>query len=96
MGRSCRRLKFVSSPVFPFLINLEIGLNPDPLKLPNLDPKDEFLLADPSSSTGVYSVNGSHPGSINSHPTPLTHVPWLRKTEYISREGVQKTGVQEP
>lgn len=71
-------------------------MNPDPLKLPNLDPKDEFLLADPSSSTGVYSVNGSHPGSINSHPTPLTHVPWLRKTEYISREGVQKTGVQEP
>ena len=73
-----------------------IGLNPDPKNLPELDPKDDFLLADPSSSTGAYPINGSQLGSINGHPTPLAHVPWLRKTEYISREGVQKTGVQEP
>ena len=69
------------------------GLNPDIKNLPELDPKDDFLLADPSSSTGTYPINGSQSGSINGHPT---HVPWLRKTEYISREGVQKTGVQEP
>jgi RNA polymerase II-associated factor 1 len=75
---------------------LKIGLNPDLEKLPKFDPRDEFLLADPSSSTGAYPVNGSHSGSINGHPTPLAHVPWLRKTEYISREGIQKTGVQEP
>ena len=72
------------------------GLNPNPNNLPKFDPKDDFLLADPSSSTGVYPINGSQSGSINGHPTPLAHVPWLRKTEYISREGVQKTGVQEP
>ncbi|KAJ7905147.1 RNA polymerase II-associated protein [Mycena leptocephala] len=29
--------------------------------------------------------------------TPLpAHVPWLRKTEYISREGVQRSGAHEP
>jgi len=72
------------------------SLNPDKENLPEFDPKDDFLLADPSSSTGVYPINGSQSGSINGHPTPLAHVPWLRKTEYISREGVQKTGVQEP
>ena len=58
-----------------------------------LDPKDDFLLADPSSSTGAYPINASQSGSINGYPTPLAHVPWLR---YISREGVQKAGVQEP
>ena len=72
-----------------------IGLNPDPKDLPEFDPKDDFLLADPPSSTGAYPINGSQSGLINGHPTPLAHVPWLRKTEYISREGVQETGVQE-
>lgn len=33
---------------------------------------------------------------MSSTPLPA-HVPWLRKTEYISREGVQRgSGVQEP
>ncbi|KAF8159557.1 RNA polymerase II-associated protein [Crassisporium funariophilum] len=71
------------------------SLNPDPLNLPVLDPKDTFLLADPSSSTGAYGMSGNVPGSMNGHSTPLAHVPWLRKTEYISREGVQRSGVQE-
>jgi RNA polymerase II-associated factor 1 len=71
-------------------------LNPDKDNLPKFDPKDDFLLADPSSSTGAYPINGSQSGSINGHPTPLAHVPWLRKTEYIGREGFQKAGVHEP
>ncbi|KIK08908.1 hypothetical protein K443DRAFT_671960 [Laccaria amethystina LaAM-08-1] len=70
------------------------NLNPDPLNLPKLDPKDALLLADPSSSTGLYT-NG-HPGSASGASTPLAHVTWLRKTEYISREGVQRSGIQEP
>ncbi|KAF8967736.1 RNA polymerase II-associated protein [Flammula alnicola] len=73
------------------------SLNPDPNNLPKLDPRDAFLLADPSSSTGAYPVNGiSHPtSSTNAHQTPLANVTWLRKTEYISREGVQRSGVSE-
>ncbi|KAF8906198.1 RNA polymerase II-associated protein [Gymnopilus junonius] len=66
-------------------------LNPDPLNLPKLDPKDSFLLADPSSSisNGLTSV-----GPNAAHATPV-HVPWLRKTEYISRESNQRTPIQE-
>ena len=72
-----------------------IGLNPDPKILPKLDPRDAFLLADPSSSAGAYPVNGgSHPNS-SSAATPIANVTWLRKTEYISREGVQRAAVQE-
>ncbi|KXN92386.1 hypothetical protein AN958_07004 [Leucoagaricus sp. SymC.cos] len=67
------------------------ALNPDPLNLPKLDPKDAFLLSDPSTSTGITSSVGSNSGSS----TPLAHVPWLRKTEYISREGVLRTSSQD-
>ncbi|KAF5383624.1 hypothetical protein D9615_003557 [Tricholomella constricta] len=67
------------------------GLNPDPLNLPPLDPKDAFLLGDISAASGSY-MNGSS----NTPATPLAHVPWLRKTEYISREGVQRSGGHEP
>ncbi|KAJ3510057.1 hypothetical protein NLJ89_g4888 [Agrocybe chaxingu] len=74
-------------------------LNPDPRNLPKLDPKDAFLLADPSSSTGAYPVNGgSHPSSTSVHTTPRANanVSWLRKTEYISRDSTQRNGIQEP
>jgi RNA polymerase II-associated factor 1 len=72
-----------------------VALNPDPHDLPLLDPKDKFLLGDPSSTPGGPYTNGaSTPGA--SAPLPV-HVPWLRKTEYISREGVQRgSGTQEP
>ncbi|KAF9454226.1 hypothetical protein P691DRAFT_717588 [Macrolepiota fuliginosa MF-IS2] len=62
-------------------------LNPDPLNLPKLDPKDAFLLSDPSSSTGLSTNAGSGSGTS----APLGHVSWLRKTEYISREGILRT-----
>ncbi|KAF8074937.1 RNA polymerase II-associated protein [Lyophyllum atratum] len=67
------------------------GLNPDPLNLPPLDPKDAFLLGDISAASGSYQN-----GSLHTPATPLAHVPWLRKTEYISREGVQRSGGHEP
>ncbi|KAF8623205.1 hypothetical protein AX15_006443 [Amanita polypyramis BW_CC] len=60
------------------------ALNPDPENLPKLDPKDMLLLGDTPSSTTPY-ING-HLGSSSSTP-----VPWLRKTEYISREGIQRS-----
>ncbi|KAI6010676.1 RNA polymerase II-associated [Pisolithus orientalis] len=73
----------------------ESALNPDPNFVPPLDPKDRFLLGDPSSSSLPYT-NGT-PGPTVGLSTPLpAHVPWLRKTEYLSREGVQRSqSVQE-
>ncbi|KAG6908957.1 hypothetical protein DXG01_002563 [Tephrocybe rancida] len=62
-------------------------LNPDPQNLPPLDPKDAFLLGD-STPSGSYTN-----GSISA--TPLANVPWLRKTEYISRESSQKSSGHE-
>ncbi|EGN96729.1 hypothetical protein SERLA73DRAFT_184888 [Serpula lacrymans var. lacrymans S7.3] len=72
-------------------------LNPDQYNLPALDPKDRFLLGDPATTPGPYlNGNSSAVGSGASTPLPV-HVPWLRKTEYISREGVQRSAsLQEP
>jgi len=53
-------------------------LNPDPKNLPPLDPKDAYLIAESSAA-----VNGLKASSSSSN---IHHVPWLRKTEYISRE----------
>ncbi|KAF9218506.1 RNA polymerase II-associated protein [Gyrodon lividus] len=67
------------------------ALNPDPDNLPPLDPKDRFLLGDPSASSTPYT-NGVAPPSASGSSTPLpAHVSWLRKTEYLSREGVQRS-----
>ena len=65
------------------------ALNPDPQNLPRLDPKDAFLLGDPSSSTGTYT-NGAHTGPTASSSNAIANVPWLRKTEYLSRESNQR------
>ncbi|KAG5634869.1 hypothetical protein H0H81_000469 [Sphagnurus paluster] len=67
------------------------ALNPDPNDLPPLDPKDAFLLGDISIPSGPFTN-----GSSNVAAAPLAHVPWLRKTEYISREGVQRSSGHEP
>lgn len=75
---------------------LETALNPDPSNLPPLDPKDALLLADPSTSSAAFPVNGnSHSASNFSQPT-LANVSWLRKTEYITRESSQRQTGQEP
>lgn len=87
-----------SGPCHPFLHILPhshdahcSALNPDAENLPLLDPKDRFLLGDPSANAAPYT-NGGAPASGSGASTPLpAHVPWLRKTEYISREGVQRS-----
>ncbi|KAJ7696458.1 RNA polymerase II-associated [Mycena rosella] len=57
-----------------------------------LDPEDAALLEELAPPPTQFN------GQAASGPsTPLpAHVPWLRKTEYISREGVQRAGAQEP
>jgi RNA polymerase II-associated factor 1 len=79
------------------LISMLQALNPDPNNLPKLDPMDAFLLTDPSTTPSSY-VNGGHTttGTTTSVTPSPAYVPWLRKTEYISREGVQRTSAQEP
>jgi hypothetical protein len=52
-----------------------VALNPDPLNLPKLDPKDAFLIGDSVVST----ITSASPS------TPVQPA-WLRRTEYISRE----------
>ncbi|KAF5335997.1 hypothetical protein D9611_006303 [Ephemerocybe angulata] len=72
-------------------------LNPDIKNLPPLDPKDAFLLADPSTSSSAFT-NGHHPGTATpsaSQVTGLGNVTWLRKTEYLSRDNSQRPGAHE-
>ncbi|KAJ7231886.1 RNA polymerase II-associated [Mycena haematopus] len=69
---------------------LDAELNPDPDDLPVLDPEDAALLAELAPSAPSFGT-GSQLASGPSTPLPA-HVPWLRKTEYISREGVQRSG----
>ncbi|KAJ7656300.1 RNA polymerase II-associated protein [Mycena polygramma] len=72
---------------------LDAELNPDPDDLPVLDPEDAALLAELAPSAPTFG-NSQMPSGPS---TPLpAHVPWLRKTEYISREGVQRSGGHEP
>lgn len=73
------------------LLSCNAALNPDPSNLPRLDPKDAFLLSDPLSTTGITA----NAGAGNGASTPLAHVPWLRKTEYISREGILRASSQD-
>ncbi|EMD38790.1 hypothetical protein CERSUDRAFT_112529 [Gelatoporia subvermispora B] len=64
-------------------------LNPDPDNLLRLDPKDQFLLSDGMPSTPF--LNGAGFGASSSTSSPVPHVAWLRKTEYISRENVSRS-----
>ncbi|KAJ6469015.1 RNA polymerase II-associated protein [Mycena vitilis] len=73
--------------------HLDAELNPDPHDLPVLDPEDAALLAELAPSAPTFGNSQMPPGP--STPLPA-HVPWLRKTEYISREGVQRSGGHEP
>ncbi|KAJ7252501.1 RNA polymerase II-associated protein [Mycena rebaudengoi] len=71
---------------------LDAELNPDPKNLPILDPEDAELLEEVTPPAATFT-----PGAASGPSTPLpVHVPWLRKTEYISREGVQRSGGHEP
>ncbi|KLO12734.1 hypothetical protein SCHPADRAFT_997944 [Schizopora paradoxa] len=64
-------------------------LNPDPKAVPLIDPKDAFMLDETSFNT---QTNGT--SSYSSSGAPSTpQVSWLRKTEYISREGMSRNPI---
>ncbi|OCH87800.1 hypothetical protein OBBRIDRAFT_813951 [Obba rivulosa] len=71
----------------------DFELNPSPDNLPKLDPKDQFLLSDAALSTPFTGGSGFGAGSSTSSPMP--HVAWLRKTEYISRETVSRSSASQ-
>ena len=57
-------------------------LNPDPNNLPELDPKDEFLLLDLNTSSAAYGATGAGTASA-----ALQNVSWLRKSDNRDRQG---------
>ncbi|KAI0825431.1 RNA polymerase II-associated [Irpex lacteus] len=60
-------------------------LNPDPENLPELDPKDEFLLLDLNTSSTAYGAVGA--GSASA---ALQNVSWLRKSDHRERPGAAR------
>ncbi|KAL4252030.1 PAF1 family protein [Abortiporus biennis] len=82
-------------------------LNPDPNNLPTLDPEDQFLLQDPSTSSlpssalssifiSNYAANSGGSGTSTPTSNNVPNVTWLRKTEYLSRDsGSRSTLSQE-
>lgn len=83
-----------SMPALSCMLHLPLELNPDPNNLPVLDPKDQFLLLDPSSSLGSFAMSHNASGSGTSTPTTIPHVTWLRKTEYLSRDSTNRSQAQ--
>jgi RNA polymerase II-associated factor 1 len=75
-------------------------MNPDPQRLPRLDPKDAFLMGDAGGAATFAGAGGSGfsapVSSGPSTPAPAAFVPWLRKTEYISRESRSNATTNEP
>ncbi|KAI0832072.1 RNA polymerase II-associated [Trametes gibbosa] len=67
-------------------------LNPDPSQPSNPDPEDLFLLGDPTSSGSPF-IGSSTPGATHLSATPMPNVAWLRKTEYLSREGYSRSAL---
>jgi hypothetical protein len=88
-GKTARTttVRLVSSLPFTCLTPLSFpALNPDPRNPPLLDLKDQALLLDPAGSTADFGRHYGHGHHVGTPPvTP--HVSWLRKTEYISRDG---------
>lgn len=70
-------------------------LNPDPNDLPKLDSKDQFLLGDPASSAGSFLGPGPSSGASTPLSSSVPHVPWLRKTEYLSRDGATRSSLSQ-
>ena len=69
-----------------FYVSVSVELKPSATDLPPIDPRDAFMLD--GASTSGSQVNGFS-NSQNSTP----HVSWLRRTEYISKEGVNRAPV---
>lgn len=64
-------------------IQSDLELNPDPKSLPELDPKDQFLLLDLNTSSTASGANASASAA-------LQNVSWLRKTDHRERQGVSR------
>jgi len=62
-------------------------LNPNPKNAPPIDPRDAFMLDETSLHA---QANGS---SYASAAPSTPQVSWLRKTEYISKEGVNRAPI---
>ena len=84
---------FLTAPFLPRRSSFSFSpaLNPDPRNSPVLDPKDQALLLDPPGSALDFGRHHGHGGHGSHHvsggtPPMPAHVPWLRKTEYISRD----------
>lgn len=67
-------------------IEKSVDLNPNPAALPELDPKDQFLLLDLNTSAASYGASGSG----TSTPTSVANVSWLRKTDHREREVISR------
>ncbi|KAI0035318.1 RNA polymerase II-associated [Vararia minispora EC-137] len=63
----------------------DAALNPDSQHRPVLDPRDQALLLDPSSSSSHTNGDAPRP-SLRGVPATPSNVTWLRKTEYLSRD----------
>ncbi|OJT12440.1 RNA polymerase II-associated protein 1 -like protein [Trametes pubescens] len=68
-------------------------LNPDPSHPSKLDPLDQFLLGDPTSTSTPF-LGPSTPGILTPSAS-MPHVPWLRKTEYLSRENASRASLSQ-
>ncbi|KAH9893329.1 RNA polymerase II-associated [Cubamyces lactineus] len=68
-------------------------LNPDPNRPHKVDPRDQFMLGDPATSAapflGPVVLGASTPLAA------MPNVPWLRKTEYLSREGSTRAALSQ-
>ncbi len=64
-----------------------LELNPNPKNAPPIDPRDAFMLDETSLHA---QANGS---SYASAAPSTPQVSWLRKTEYISKEGVNRAPI---
>lgn len=87
------RATLVSLVLFAHGLPGMIELNPDPHLQRELDPKDQLLLLDPSTSSVSYgaSVSGT------STPTAISSISWLRKLDHRDRETPSRTyTAQEP
>lgn len=72
-------------------VHISLELNPDPNNLPELDPKDQFLLGDTTGASFTSSYGGPVSASQSSLPS-VPNVTWLRKTEYLSKEIITRGG----
>ncbi|KAI0333904.1 RNA polymerase II-associated [Cubamyces sp. BRFM 1775] len=68
-------------------------LNPDPNRPSKIDPRDQFMLGDPASTAAPFL--GPVASGASTPLAAMPNVPWLRKTEYLSREGSSRASLSQ-